>query len=99
MSQRYLILLVEESDSSLGFYDSLNGEEVGRVRLSLWPHEIAVSRDGTTAYVSNFGLRDYDLNLGFAGNAISVVNIPHRVETERLYTCTPDHPYWGPHGV
>ncbi|PYT09526.1 MAG: hypothetical protein DMF60_02450, partial [Acidobacteria bacterium] len=99
MRDRYLILLVEESDNSLGFYDSQNGDEVGRVRLSLWPHEIAVSKDGNTAYVSNFGLRDYDLNLGFAGNAISVINIPDRVETERLYTCTSEYPYWGPHGV
>ncbi len=99
MSERYLILLVEESDNSLGFYDSQTGEEVGRVRLSLWPHEIAVSKDGRTAYVSNFGLRDYDLNLGFAGNAVSVIDIANRVEIHRLYTCTKEYPYWGPHGV
>jgi len=99
MSEPYLILLVEESDNSLGIYDSVDGQEVGRVRLSLWPHEIAISPDGRTAYVSNFGLRDYDLNLGFAGNAISVIDIPNRVETHRLYTATDEYPYWGPHGV
>ena len=99
MSEPYLILLVEESDNSLGIYDSVDGQEVGRVRLSLWPHEIAISPDGHTAYVSNFGLRDYDLNLGYAGNAISVIDIANRVETHRLYTAADGYPYWGPHGV
>jgi len=99
MSEPYLILLVEESDNSLGIYDSVDGQEVGRVRLSLWPHEIAISPDGRTAYVSNFGLRDYDLNLGYAGNAISVIDIQNRVETHRLYTATDKYPFWGPHGV
>jgi ABC-type branched-subunit amino acid transport system substrate-binding protein/DNA-binding beta-propeller fold protein YncE len=99
VTQRHLILLVEESDSSLGFYDSLDGSETGRITLGLWPHEIAVSNDGRTAYVTNFGLRDYDLTLGYAGNSISVIDIPNRCETHRLYTCDDNFRYWGPHGV
>lgn len=96
---RHLILLVEESDSSLGLYDSQDGTEAGRIALGLWPHEVEVSADGRTAYVTNFGLRDYDLTLGYAGNSISVIDIPSRTEAHRIYTDTPDHTYWGPHGV
>jgi len=94
----YLILVVEESASSLGLYDSATGKEVGRVRLSLWPHEIAVSRDGR-AYVSNFGVRDYDLTLGFAGNSVSVIDIAGRCEVGRFFTRHGDAKYWAPHGV
>lgn len=97
-SAKYLILVVEESASSLGFYDSETGEEVGRVALSLWPHEIAVASDGL-AYVSNFGVRDYDLSLGHAGNSVSIVDTSARCEIGRLFTQSGTERYWGPHGV
>ena len=97
--ERFLLLAVEESDSTVGFYDSTDGTEVGRVRLSLWPHEIAVAPDGTTAFVSNFGLRDYDLTIGHAGNSVSAINIGSRCEVDGYYTCSDSVRYWGPHGV
>lgn len=94
----YLILAVEESASSLAFYDPESGKEVGRVALSLWPHEIAVASDGL-AYVSNFGVRDYDLSLGYAGNSVSVVDVAARAEIGRLFTKDGSQKYWAPHGV
>ena len=76
--------IVEESNNSLRFFDSETGLECGRVSLSLWPHEVAVSPNGKTAYVSNFGLRDYDLTLGHAGNSISVIDIAGRCAKPEL---------------
>ena len=96
---QFLLIAVEESDNSVGFYDSWSGSEVGRVRLSLWPHEINVSPDGATVYVSNFGLRDYDLTIGHAGNSVSAIDIRGRCELDRYYTCSDNVRYWGPHGV
>lgn len=61
MSRRALVLLVEASDSSIGVYDSQSRREHGRLSLGLWPHEVTVSSDGSTAYVANFGLGDYDI--------------------------------------
>ncbi|MCY3008093.1 MAG: ABC transporter substrate-binding protein [Planctomycetota bacterium] len=94
-----MILAVEESDNSLGFYDSAEGTEVGRVKLSLWPHEVAISPDGKVAYVSNFGLRDYDLTIGHAGNSVSAIHVESRCESDRYFTCSDSFRYWGPHGV
>lgn len=94
----YLILAVEESASSLAFYNPDTGAEVGRVSLSLWPHEIAVASDGL-AYVSNFGVRDYDLSLGYAGNSVSVIDIAARAEKGRLFTRESGNKFWAPHGV
>jgi hypothetical protein len=54
---RHLIIVVEESDSSIGFYDSSNGSEVARVAVGHWPHEIELDRNGEIAYVTNLESR------------------------------------------
>ena len=41
-----LLICVEESDSTIGFYDTSNGDEIARVKVGKWPHEIALTRDG-----------------------------------------------------
>lgn len=97
-AERYLILAVEESANSLSLYDPDTGREMGSMSLSLWPHEIAVASDGR-AYVSNFGVRDYDLSLGNAGNSVSVIDVAGRNESGRLFMRVGTKPYWAPHGV
>ena len=52
-------------------------------------HKISVSSDGKTAYVSNFGIKDYDSGAGLPGASISVIDIPSRIEKYRLYTFSP----------
>lgn len=99
VSLDYSIVLVEESASSLGIYDSRTGQEIRRIGLSLWPHEIDISKDLRHAYISNFGLRDYDLTIGYAGNSISIIDLENGCETGRLYTVLENEPYWAPHGV
>src|ERR1043166_6124388 len=39
------------------------------------PHELAVTKDGTTAYIANFGLNDYDHLNGTAGFSISMIEL------------------------
>lgn len=95
---RYLLVVVEESANRLGLYDSSTLSPAGHIALSLWPHEVAVASDGL-AYVSNFGIRDYDLSLGHAGNSVSVVDLENRCEVGRLYTHFNESHFWGPHGV
>lgn len=95
----YSILLVEEGAHSLGFYDSKDGKEYARVALSSLPHEITLSEKGDFAYVPNFGLRDYDLTIGNAGNSISVIDLKHQCEIYRLYTTYNGENYWAPHGI
>lgn len=56
----YLLLIVEESASRVGFYDPTRGQCIASIETGFLPHEIEVSADGRTAYVSNFGLQDYD---------------------------------------
>lgn len=95
----FSILLIEEGENSLGIYDSEKKKEVGRIRLTFFPHEIEVSGDGSTAYISNFGIRDYDVKIGHPGNSISIIDLINFCEVGRLYTTFQDKYYWGPHGL
>ena len=101
MESNHILIVVEESDSSIGFYDPNKGE-IGRIKTGFWPHEIAVSDDGKTAYVTNFGIKDYDENIGVPGASISVIDIQNICEVKRLYTykdLAEYKKYKAPHGV
>ncbi len=84
-----LIITVEQTAGRVGFYDADNGVKYGSVQVGFLPHEIILSKDQQTAYVSNFGLQDYDETIGIPGTSISVIDIPTRVEKFRFYTFDP----------
>lgn len=88
-SDKELIVAVEQTAGRVGFYDPVDGKEYGSVNVGFLPHEIAISKDQKTAYVSNFGLQDYDETIGVPGVSISVIDIPNRAEKFRLYTFDP----------
>jgi YVTN family beta-propeller protein len=101
-TDRHLIIAVEESDSTVGFYDSATLQEVGRIEVGFWPHELEVSTDGRTAYVTNFGVKDYDEQIGRPGWSVSVIDVPARCEARRLYTFREPFQFASrraPHGV
>lgn len=81
-----MLAVIEEDANYLSFYDPHNGKNLGDVRLGYLPHEIVISKDQRTAYICNFGIKDYDRNVGHPGSSISVIDIPGRVEKYRLYT-------------
>lgn len=96
----YLLVVVEESASHVGVYDPVTGLRRSTIKLGFLPHEIALSGDGKIAYVSNFGLQDYDETIGVPGYSVSIVDLERAVETGRLYTFN-EHGLVlkGPHGV
>lgn len=97
-----MLVAVEESDSSVGFYNSSTGEELGRVATGRWPHEIEISKDGSIAYVTNFGLKDYDENIGTPGESISVIDLRSLCEIDRYFTFRDKdelQSWRAPHGV
>ena len=104
-SGKKLIVAVEQTAGRVGFYDPVDGKEYGSVNVGFLPHEIAISKDQKTGYVSNFGLQDYDETIGVPGVSISVIDIPNRAEKFRLYTFNPtekkefSHVDKAPHGL
>jgi DNA-binding beta-propeller fold protein YncE len=99
------LIVVEQSAGSVGFYDALVGKKLGDVQVGFLPHEVTVSKDQKTAYVSNFGLQDYDETIGVPGVSISVLDIPNHSEKYRLYTFDSSQPAVfsdidkAPHGI
>jgi hypothetical protein len=63
----YNLLVVEQTTSSVSRY-SPDGTLLKRIAVGYFPHEIETRDD--TAYVSNFGLQDYDERIGNAGYSI-----------------------------
>jgi YVTN family beta-propeller protein len=49
------LLVLEKQDRSLAIVDPSNLKVVGRVPAGEDPHEVVVNRDGTRAYISNYG--------------------------------------------
>lgn len=79
-----MIVAVEESDSTVGFYTVESGEEIARLKVGYWPHELAIH--GNHAYVTNFGIKDYDEQIGRPGASISEIDLTTLCETRRFYT-------------
>lgn len=88
---KHMLTAVEENAGQVSFYNPQNGKRLGSLYVGFLPHEIAITKDGKTAYISNFGIRDYDSGSGVPGVSISVLDIPNRVEKYRLYTFDPIH--------
>jgi len=80
------LAVVEENSDRISFYNTESGAREGSLKIGFLPHEITVTKDGKTAYISNFGIRDYDSGSGFPGTSISVIDLPNQVEKYRLFT-------------
>lgn len=85
-TQDFLLVVVEQESGKVSFYDSNNGRLAGSVQVEFKPHEIEISQDSKTAFISNFGLEDYDRTIGEPGTSVSVIDIPAMAEKSRFMT-------------
>src|SRR5215472_5478893 len=53
-----LLVVVNKGENSLAIVDPQSGKVLGRAPTGEGPHEVTVSADGKTAYVSNYGSRE-----------------------------------------
>ena len=78
----FCILTAEERGTGLAIIQP-DGELLARVQVGSWPHEVEVSRDGRTAYVTQFGITDYDSRIGTPGDHVSRIDLASARETGR----------------
>jgi DNA-binding beta-propeller fold protein YncE len=71
----YTVLVVQSLQEQVSAFPSDHPERLTSVKVAYKPHEIAVSADGRTAYVSNFGLNDANNLTGIPGTTISVIDV------------------------
>lgn len=63
------LLVVNKAEATVSVVDLARGEEIGRVPTGNAPHEVAVSPDGRTAVVTNYGTGQAP------GNTLTVVDL------------------------
>lgn len=83
------LLVVNKSSNSLSVMDPDTREEVGAVATGFAPHEVAVSADGATAYVTDYGTGPRP------GSTVSVVDLED-FDRSRILSL---EPHARPHGV
>jgi YVTN family beta-propeller protein len=93
------LLVICKSDFRLALVDPATGEVLVKLPTGRGPHEVAVSPDGRTAYVSNFGRFSVyppgDTTHDQAGNTITVIDVVSR----RVKTTFDLGTHTGPHGL
>ena len=89
------VLTVQELAGKL-VVASPDGRALAEVRIGDRPHEIAVSRDGGTAYVSQFGITDYDSRIGTPGDRVAEIDLSRAGRSADFVLPAPVR---GPHGV
>ena len=91
------ILATVKSNVSLSVFDAMSGEQLACVPVGTAgnskPHEIAITNDGSHAYVSLYGDKDYGLNT--PDNRLAVVDLTRM----RLVGHVDLGLYFGPHAL
>ena len=82
------LVVLNKEDATLVTVDPSTGKVLGRVPTGEGPHEVAVSADGKTAFVGNYGAQT-------PGNTISVIDLAAMKEVRRVDVT----PLRRPHGI
>jgi DNA-binding beta-propeller fold protein YncE len=78
------VLVVQEGLGKVVEFDAAKPSQRVEIPVGSKPHEIALSADGSTAYVSNFGLLEADHKVGTPGNTVSVIDVARGVELRQF---------------
>ena len=100
MPHDWCVLAVEEDGGKLTIVDPATARHTS-LPIGEKPHEIEVNRERDRAFVTQFGVRDYDLRLGTPGDHVAVIDLKlGRKVAEWLLPTTSDGAQpRGPHGV
>jgi YVTN family beta-propeller protein len=83
------LIVLNKAEASASLLDCRTGEELARIPTGDGPHEVAVSPDGATAVVANYGVR------GQPGNSLTVIDLP----AQSVRTTIALDSYHRPHGI
>lgn len=89
LAQTGTLVVLNKSDNTASLIDCASRSVLATITTGTGPHEVAVSPDGTTAVVSNYGNR-----LG-PGNSLTVIDIPSLKKSKDIDLGE----YKGPHGI
>ena len=82
------LIVLNKADAMLVIVDPASGKVTGKVSTGESPHEVVVSADGKTAFVTNYGSKT-------PGNSLSVIDLVGQKELHRVDLA----PLSKPHGI
>jgi len=82
------LLVLNKFENTLAIMNPDTGEVAARIPTGIGPHEVAVSADGRTAVVCNYGAQQ-------PGNSLSVIDLVARTEKQRVDLGG----FYRPHGI
>jgi YVTN family beta-propeller protein len=82
------LIILNKADNEVAFVDPVSLKILGKAPTGVGPHEVAVSADGKTAYVANYGNQQ-------PGNSLSVIDVVGRKEIKKIDL----GPLYRPHGI
>lgn len=83
------LVVLHKADASAGLYDAATGERLARMATGVGPHEVAVSPDGRTAVVADYG------DQHTVGATLTVLDLAARTPVRTV----PLGRYTRPHGI
>ncbi len=93
-SQTDIVVVLNKADGSVDLFNSRTGEKAGTIITGSHPHEVAISPDGSTAFVTLYGNGVYGKNPE-PNNKLAVINL--RSETKEAEIDLGS--YRAPHGL
>ncbi len=82
------LVVLNKAEASASLLDAATGRELAKVQTGSGPHEVAISPDGATAIVANYGQRE-------PGHTLTVIDLASR----KVLTTIDLVEYHRPHGI
>lgn len=98
-AQEGLLVAVQSPKDSVVVFDLKNGTRIAQIKVGFLPHEITFDPETRKCFVSNFGLQDYDMRIGRAGNSVAVIDPWSGNYLETIYTTNDTSKGNAPHGI
>ena len=83
-AQAQTVAVVQEGPGKVVVFPTRDPSRQTVIAVGDKPHEIELTPDGRTAYISNFGLLEANHKVGTPGTTISVIDLPRRAEKARF---------------
>ena len=83
-ANRQTVLVVQEGLDKVVLFSGVDPSRRKVIEVGEKPHEIELTPDGGTAFVSNFGLLEVNHHVGTPGTTISVLDVGQGIERARF---------------
>jgi DNA-binding beta-propeller fold protein YncE len=98
-AQQKLLVAVQSTQDSVAVFDLATSRLIGQLKTGFFPHELAYDPVSNKAYISDFGLHDYDIRIGRPGSSITIIDPKSCKYLGVIYTTADTTKGNGPHGI